>query len=76
MRREFLFFLASSTSTRAPRDREVLMTGIESAESKTKEAALVMSASVTAGLSFFELCPDVGRHILQNFERRMFLGFS
>ena len=55
VRREFLFFLASSTSTRAPREREVLMTGMARAERRTNDAALVMSASVTAGLSFLGL---------------------
>src|SRR5437870_3163393 len=42
--REFLFFFASSISTSAPRDLEVLMTGIARAERRTKDAALVRSA--------------------------------
>ena len=39
----------------APRDREVLITGIDKAESRTNEAERLMSASVTGGLSFFKL---------------------
>ena len=58
VKRVFLFFRASSISTRAPRDREVLMTGMARADRTTKEAYLVKASSVTAGLSRLTPWPD------------------
>ena len=61
VRRLFLVRLASSTSIKAPLDRDVLMTGIESALKSTLEAARTISVSVTAGLSFLLPAPVATR---------------
>jgi len=53
---------AVSTSIMAPREREVLMTGMDRAERRTNEAALERSASeMLVGLSFLGAPPATAR---------------